>query len=426
MINLTRCSLLALLAAILLVNQGAMASAAPQGRSLREGISTANLRFVGATDGGAAEARLSRDDVAFLVTARRPISLNEIIAGGIPVRTSRVQQLIEWGLLQQTGMRFVSRMPVLIEGTTEEFLALVDKAVERVLPNVETELLRLSDRVWRHPGVPTLPVLTAWILRELAWEQVAGRTGIDLRSFIAEQRQFQPERGFWGVLWYIDTPRPPAYRFYQVRRGDYTIQICWSWNESADPFGQQDGPTQLQRFLQKLKDDGRKINNPEQFPGALEAGLISSDKKVRALARKYRPSDEDGLARLIDDIAATIGQTILATLPRRQLAETLGHVADEFAVTVAYTELIPRLVRKLEARGVFVMPGDERTDWTAWFLESGGGDEERDDTRESLRITILTDRQQEENTVPVVVAVPRFSAIIWKGLTMRPIIELPW
>ena len=95
---------LAMFAAALLLMQGGATAMAQQARALRDGVELANLRFVGADEGLAPATALGQTDVAILVAARRPITLNELIAGGIPVRAQSIRRLIDLGLLRQEGM----------------------------------------------------------------------------------------------------------------------------------------------------------------------------------------------------------------------------------------------------------------------------------------------------------------------------------
>ena len=424
-----------MLSIVAFTSQPGLAATGQQTASLRDVIQAANLRLVGTIDPAMTEPILSADDIGFLVAAREPISLNAIIAGGLPVRASRIRQLIDWGLLEQTGMQFVSRFPILAGDRADSFDALIDEAVNRMVGEVAVELLRVSDHVWRHPGVPTLPVLTAWLLHELAWELIAGRDGIDLRSHTVQQRATHPERAFWGVLWYVADPVPPAYVFSRTRHEDYALLVCWKWGESADPFEGTDLENRRARFLDELRDDGRRINRPEFFPDAIQAGLITDDKDVRALARKYEVRSDEHLAKLVDDAAFGIARAILTYLPHRQIAQVLS-TDQQSAVTIGYRELVPRLAQALFDRKLLVFPGDRRAVWqtdedievdpTEGDTESGAEDEAPPD-RPILPLRATLEGSLETGGGAIgIIDVPRFSAIIWKDLPPRTIIELPW
>lgn len=388
-----------------------------QQQFLRDGVTRSNLRFIGVeAEGWEVVALLSVDDAALLVATDEVRTLNYLISGRLPVRASRLQQLIDWGLMRQEGMGFKSMVPIIRGDRARRFYDLVEEAVPAIAAESQPAMDRLSDRLWRHPGVPSLPAITAWMLRDRVWAHLAGPNGLDFERHLAEQRRGRPDRGFWGALWYVEDPTPPAFDFQEWRRGDYTIQMAWGYGSGDPLFGASDGPVPMSQILGKLRRGGRKLDDRDDFPGALAAGLVDAEGNMRVLALEYKIDDEDSLAYVIEETAVTITEAILRHLPISTLAPLLG-VDQTTAGVIAYTELAPRLVERFHERGLLVRAGDPRAEWRNTV---DTGDE---DSGLPRRATVVGDGAR---TVWVAEGVSPYSAIIWRRLPTRPVLRIAW
>ncbi len=379
---------------------------------LRDGVSVSDLQFVGAVeDGNSVRTMLSQDDVALLVAAREPISLNRLITGGIPVQSSRIQQLMNWGLLRQVGAEFQSLLPVLRDDRADAFASVLEQIAPAITDDVAVAIAAVNDRVWRHPGVPSLPVLTSWILRERAWDKLSGSAGIDIRRYVNDQREYLPDRGFWGLLWYAAEPPEFPYEYYSRRTDEYTVLVSWSPGVSGDPFAGENGSSTLTRFLDRLERDGRRLDDVDEFPGLVEAGLVESNGDLRALAREFRLSDRDGLGWVVEQAAADIATSFLSRVPRESVAAALGGVSGELAVTLTYMYLVPGIVAELSERGLPVTVGHPAAVWRS--------EQSTEDSAVRVAIRGAGDSDAAD-------ALPPFSLMIWKKLPRQPLMELPW
>lgn len=394
-------------------------------QSLREHIEVAGLRFVGATEQPSIGSYLTRDDIAVLVAAQEPATLNQFIKAGIPIRTSRLERLIEWGLLRTEDTRFVSSMLFLDVERAAALQSTMEAVAEDVVADVAPAIWQLNEQVWQHPGVATLPVLTAWMLRERVWADVAGAAGIGLRRWLTEQRSASPDRGFWGVLWYVEQPSAHPYQFFRARFDKYTILACWDTEEGRIAFEKVGAAQTMRRFLGELKSDGRKVSDASTFPGAYEAGLIDQQGNVRARALKYKPSNVGTIGSLVEIASRDLAASILRHLPRAEIAGTLG-VSEQAAIVIAYMELVPKIVAGLTARGFPVTPSDEDADWAARLRPASGPTGAAPERPSGPPVVVSLPGARSHEPVPLLQPMPLYSAIIWKDLALRPIIELPW
>jgi hypothetical protein len=379
---------------------------------LREGIELSNLRFIGyEADDVSVSSLLSPDDTALLVATDEPRTLNYLISGRLPVRASRLQELMELGLLRQEGMGFQSQVPIIRGEKAQALSDLLNSIAPEIAAESQVPMQALSDRLWRHPGVPTLPSVVAWMLRDRVWAHLVGTNGLDFERSVAEQQATAPNRGFWGALWYIEQPTPPAFDFHEWRRERYTIQIAWNHGDGDPFFSRAAGPVPIPEMLARLDNSGRRLSRREEFPGVLSVGLVDAEGDMRVLARDYDLDDDDGLAYLIEETAVAITEAILRRLPVTNLANLL-EVAPALAGVIAYTELAPMLVTHLSGAGLLVRPDDDRADWRAAISDTDRGDLPQ-------RASVVTDG----DGLAVDVA---YSAIIWRDLPVRPRLRIVW
>ncbi|NKB87411.1 MAG: hypothetical protein GKS06_04230 [Acidobacteria bacterium] len=410
MTRVKKSSTVLLCAAVLL---GGLPTAASGQQSLRENASLANLRFIGVeNEGTEVAALLTLDDAALLAATREPQTLNYLISGGLPVRSSRLQQLIDWGLLRQSGVAFQSHIPIVTDGAAERLAQLVGASAPSVAADIDASLQMLSDRLWRHPGVPSLPAVTAWMLRDRVWEHLSGAHGLDFAARLVEQRLAYPDRGFWGALWYTETPAPPAYDLQEWRRDEYTVHLAWNYGAGDPFFGAPDGEIPMPQLLAKLDDRGRRLDDREDFPGALAAGLVDESGNMRILAADYRLDDEESLAYAIEETAVAVTEAFLRHVPIGDLAALLGS-SREIAAIIAYTELAPRLVAELHARGQLVRADDPAAEWRVTMETSDVGGPPQ-------RATVMGGDGQPSNPSPP------FAAMIWRDLPPRPQLRIVW
>lgn len=404
-----------------LLGVGSGATAAQQ--SLRDQVDVTGLKFVGAhLSGSAPDQQMTLDDIALLVASHEPITLNELIAGGLPVRSSRLQLLMSWRLMQQVEGRFQSTLPVLTDERAAAFRNEIDRVSPGIVTNAVVAIRGVAEALGAPAQVPALPALTAWILRERAWAQMASEPGIDLRSFVENQRSFLPDRGFWGVLWYTESPPEFPYEFYEDRLSEYAMQVAWHTDAGRDPFETQ-GAGLRREFLDKLERDGRRLDDRQRFPSLIALGLVDRENgDLRSRAARYRLDDREGLARAVEQAAADIATAILARLPATSLASALGGIPSEAALTIAYMELVPRIYAGLVEAGLPVQVGPV-------VLPAAPEDATELASVPSDRVRVSMGENAEEGSLPPDAAAgPRtaFSLMIWKDLPIRSLLEMPW
>jgi len=388
-----------------------------QQRFLRDGVALSDLRFIGVeADGVEITSLLTADDAALLVATDEVRTLNYLIGGRLPVQASRLQQLIDWGLMRQEGDGFRSLIPVIRGDRAQRFYELIEEAAPAIAAESQLAMDRLSGRLWRHPGVAALPAVTAWMMRDRVWAHLAGPDGLGFERRLEAQQAASPERGFWGALWYTEDPAPPAFDLHEWRREEYTIQIAWNYGSGDPLFGATDGPVPLDQLLAKLRSGGRRLGDREDFPGVLAAGLVDPEGGMRVMASQYRLDGEDSLAYVVEETAVAITEAILRHLPAGTLAPLLG-VARETAAVIAYTELAPRLVTLFHEQGLLVRAGDPRADWRA---ATDSDDEESGSPR---RAAVVGD---EARAAGVGEGVPPYSAMIWRDLPARSRLRIAW
>ena len=236
-----------------------------------------------------------------------------------------------------------------------------------------------------------------------------GSQGLDVTNRFAAQFETYPERGFWGALWYVDDPAEPPYEVYEWRRSQYTVQIVWNHGDGDPLFGQPDSPVSMPALLPKLDDGGRKLDDREDFPGALAAGLVDPEGNMRITAERYRLNDDEGLAMAIEEAAVAITEAFLRHVPLASLAPVLK-VSREIAGLIAYTEFTGRLVAAFDDAGLAVRAAEPDAEWRALMA--------MEQARQPPPVTVIGDQ--------VALDLPPFAAMIWRDLPPRPPLRVPW
>lgn len=381
----------------------------------------AELSFAGRLRGPGPRERISDNDLALLVAARRPTTLEQILAAGIPFRASQIDRLKDWGLLRQQGETFEATFPIILEAEVESLASLLDGIVPALANATVGSFRRLAQITAPGPesevNAAALPAVATWILHGPVWARLASdpRTGLD--ALTADQMSRFPNRGWWGVVWYM-RPRPTAPHELTVGRSDeWTVMLCWPRSDRPVDDAPVLSPTRAAQLAGSLRRDGREVRSPEDFPELRQLGLIGEDATLRVPVLEWDrrlpgEPEQDGevtVAMFVDAVVETIVDTILRELPVEGVQELSGARERAAAYAITYPLLVERL---LDAYGQWdpslhlVSPGAQGQ--TGPALERG-------------------QTGTAGNGGTIAQPVPWLSAVVWRRLpTPTPTLELLW
>ncbi len=362
------------------------------------------FRFVGMPQGVSPVEALDTGTAALLLGFRRPASLDQVLAQGVPFRSSQMQRLMDRGLLEQRGMQFHTTFPMLLDDEAEAFRRRLWEVLPSLSVAVAPAFQGLYSALAEAGNTEAFPAIATWVLRERSWHYLIAERTVDVGGFVEAQRQLHPNAGWWGVLWYTDPEIEPANQFLSFTSGNRTLQLCWASGQAPERFMEPAGRSQILQFLAALDPDSRRVRDAERFAELRSMGVIGPEGTLSSAPLEWQPARAGGPAAAAEAAAQTVATAVAEYLPMAQLAELLGTESQVVAATVAYAELVPGLLLSLGGLGLDLLV-DAR---------SGAGTDETGSGAEAQAPTL--DRRE-----------PVLSATIWLGLPRgEPAFPLQW
>lgn len=305
----------------------------------RPHVSIENFRFAGVSRGESPQASLSLGDALLLAAVRHTASLDEVLDMGVPFQTAQIQRLVEWGVLEQVGIEFRAIIPIPLDDEAAVFRSLLDPLVPQITRALSNELDALYTALAASGQEQIFPALLAWITREQAWHYLSAAPTVDLAALVDRQRQEDPDRGWWGVLWYSEsTPQTPG-RFDFARSQGRSLLLDWGSDAAMSdaPGDVVDGGAN--GFLGALDDDAERVRPSEAFPRMLAAELIDRRGHLQFPVLSWDPDDLGSTAAAVDAIARGVAREILARLPVEDLRDVLGTPDLTMIAVLSYAEI---------------------------------------------------------------------------------------
>ena len=321
------------------------------------------LRFVGAVDGAAPAGLLDVPDARLLLALRHESTLDDVLAQRVSFRSSQLRRLTDWGLIEQRGRGFRASLPVLLDDDTQQFRGLLNDSFPAIVARSMPALRRLEEALQEAGGASAFPAVATWLVWERVWQQylsgVHAQTGweADLEAIIRDQHTRWPDRGWWGILWYIDPPAAPLHEFVAERTRGRLVQLVRARGEEPQPGADARLRASLEQLLESVNDDGSRVREPLRFPALIEAGLIGAGGEWAAPVLDWTPEQAGSAAAAVDEAAAALAAAIAEALPMETLSNRLGLENSAATVTIAYAELAPQLLRAMDAVGLGVLAG---------------------------------------------------------------------
>ena len=332
-----------------LESSGSAANRAPESQGLPPAVLPQDFRFVGMPRQVLPADALSDNDLALLAAIRQPATLDEVLDGGVPFQASQLRRLQEMGLLEQTGVRFRSLVPMLLTEEAEVFRDRVGASLPQIVDYLVPFFAELDRSLREADNAGALAATAAWVLQERAWHHLGQSGTVDVLSTMRAQRDEFPSRGWWGLLWYIEGPRRAVHRLASVGADDRALQMSWRVGQWPLEISPEQALTRAVQFLGNLDDDGRRIRNPERFQDLAATGLFRSAGRPAPLL-VWEPNREGSPAAAAEEAARAVAR-VVASLPLDELGELVGGEQRDLVAAMAYAELIPELPRALHDIG---------------------------------------------------------------------------
>jgi hypothetical protein len=379
-----------------------------QGRSSQlpdeASVSVDYLRFVGAIDGLDPGTAIGQRDTALLVALRQPATLDEILARGIPIRSSQLTTLSRLGLLEQSGMTFRATFPILVGDEAESFRGALRDHLPRIAADAIPAFQRLDDALDAQGLRGAFPVVATWVVRERAWHHLVDRAQVDLNAVMESQRLLYPTRGWWGALWYVDPPQLLIHEVSSVTGRGRTLMLCWATDQAPETFAETRGEIVAAQFLAALDDAGTRVGDADRFRSLGSISVIDQSGRVTQRPVAWMPDRPGTVAMAAEQAALALADSVAANLSYEEIAAPFGIEELSLVATLAYAELAPELLWAMDAVGLSVLVGSgEREAGTTNEFKGPEGQQESSEGR------------------------PTISAIIWEGLPRpRPAFRIPW
>ena len=314
------------------------------------------LHFVGVADRIPPAESIGMPSLKILAVFRQPSTLNQLLSLGVSFQSSELRRLMDLGLLEQRGVAFqTTALPVLIGEEVESFR----QELRDSLPVLAADVIPAFNSLHRALGevgvTEAFPVIATWIVRERAWQHLLASPTIDLRGVVDGQRRARPDRGWWGILWYIDAAVETPHELLSVRGRDRSVQVCWASGYGPPELLEPGGRALLGRLLDDLDGDDRSIRNPERFADLAPTGLIGEDGRLDRPILAWTPERSGTLAAAADAAARAVANAFAEHAPLKRLSEQLRTESLAAAATIAYFELAPDLLRAMDAVGLNVL-----------------------------------------------------------------------
>lgn len=334
--------------------------------------STPRLGFVGAAASTDPVGVLGDQTIRLLFAFREPATLDQVLDRGIAFDSRRIVELVEWGLLEQSGMEFHARIPILLEGEAEAFRARLQTHVELISDDLGPLFRRLSYVVDREIGELAMPAVVTWILQERAWHYLVEDGTVPIAALVRSQRAAYPNRGWWGVFCHIEPPVRRVHELNAFRTRDRVLQLVWPWGQPPSVFAGNRGRALAGQFLALIEGDGRRVDDIDMFQELVALGIVGPDGTLRARMREWRPDDPESVAFAVESTAREAARVFAPSLSPSELAPDGG---DPVAMAVlAYMELVPAVLRELDRDGMSVMLAPESDTGEATSVAGGSAE----------------------------------------------------
>jgi len=350
----------------------AAAPVGPGGRALP--TSSPELDFLGTATSSDPVAALGEQTVRLLFALREPATLDQVLNRGVPFDSRRVMELVEWGLLERSGTRFQTTLPLLIDEEAEAFREQLQAHVPLIVEALLPPLQALSETFDAEIGRAAFPAVVTWILRERAWHYLVEDGEVPIVSVTRSQQATYPERGWWGVFWHIEPPTPRAHEMVSIRARDRILKLVWPPGQRPAAFAGNRGRALAAQFLAFIEGDGRRVEDVDAFAELIPLGILTPDGTLRARMREWKPRDDEGVARAVESTARIVAREMTPSLSATNFATGWG---DPLALApLVYMELVPEILAGLHREGMEVLlyaPEAAATDSsTAAGREPGG------------------------------------------------------
>ena len=306
------------------------------------------FRFIGASTAGRHPfALLEARDVELLMELGEPLTPNEFLQRGLPLRTSQLATLQRLGFLVQEGDRFRSAFPILRGAQAEALAEILATAADAMIAGARSELASLRVALGTERAHAAFAAVCSWMLREAVWARLQDSGVIDIGNVVALGRAQQQTRGWWGVLWFSDLGVHP-YDFASARHDNRTVQLVWNRNAGELLVNPQAAEGSLAHLLRDTRDRGRRVRHPENFLGLQRYGVLNADGWLTIPMLEWKPERQGSPAAAVERAIDALAASFDANMPWRELVVQLRLPPTEVAA-IAYSELQPFLVDALIA-----------------------------------------------------------------------------
>ncbi len=361
------------------------------------------FRFIGASTAGRHPFELlEARDVELLMELGEPLTPNEFLQRGLPLRTSQLATLQRRGLLVQEGDGFRSAFPVLRGAQAEAVAEILATAADAIIAGARPELASLRLVLGTERADAAFAAVCSWMLREAVWARLQNSGAIDIGKLVALGRAQQQARGWWGVLWFSDLDVHP-YDFASARHDHSTVQLVWNRDAGELFVNRQAAEGSLAHLLRDTRERGRRVRNPENFLGLQRYGVLNADGLLMIPTLEWTPERQGSPAAAVERAVNALAASIDANMPLRELVVQLRLPPTEVAA-IAYSELQPFLIDALIAAEFPIQLG---TQLRSAVAEAGGA---------TIRVPLLG------QTAPP----PPAAGVLWTDYEgQRPLYELP-
>ena len=331
--------------------RAANAQAAAQGLLAR--VRLERVRFVGIVDGPSPAESIGAPSMAVLAAFRHPSSLDQLLALGVPFQSAQLQQLEDWGLLEQRGLEFrTTALPVLLGDEVEAFR----REIRDVLPVIGADTVPafhdLRQALEELGAIDAFPAIATWAVRERAWQHLIADRTVDLQGVVDSQRQAYSNRSWWGVLWYVDAPVGTVHELLSARGQGRTVQLCWARGHVPPDLEESGARALLGQLLNNTDSDSRRVRDPERFSNLAATGLIGDDGRLSQPILRWTPESPGTPAAAAEAVARAVAGAFARHMPLQRLAGQLGTESSATAATIGYFEFGPELLRAIDAVGL--------------------------------------------------------------------------
>jgi hypothetical protein len=280
---------------------------------------------------------------AILYAARNGITREQLSRDGVPVSSTAVQLLRDWGLLTQHGDTLRTTFPVLggdrMTALRRDLRAAADAMLPRLRPSVDSITAALTTA-----GTPqsAYAMVFSYVLDHLVWEEFGAAADVPA--------QIDVEHPFWnGAFWAVSPKRNNAPGTNSHGAGSASILVTWT-----------DSTLGLLRPVQSAAN----VAFLARVPGSTNAGEIPESLRPYALFRRdgspafavVRTGRDDALTRAGRSLATQVAGRVREWLSAADLNKQFDTRDPQLALLITYHEFMWELLDALEAGGAVTKP----------------------------------------------------------------------